>query len=96
MKPGAIHRFMGPNLSAAHAATKQALEAAEIPPFTTGDIEGGGHGSPAMLRFSNKLGLAAAKDPKLSAQLSQAVCDEAKALGFNWPFTSYVDVNYAI
>jgi beta-N-acetylhexosaminidase len=95
MKPGGIHRFMGPELAAAHAATKQALEAAEIPPFITGDIEGGGHGSPAMLQFPNSLGLAAANDPKLSAALLQAVCDEAKALGFNWSFTPCVDINHA-
>ncbi len=95
MKPGGIHRFMGPDLAAAHAATKQALEAAEIAPFITGDIEGGGHGSPAMLQFPNNLGLAAANDPKLSAAVLQAVCDEAKALGFNWSFTPCVDINHA-
>ena len=95
MKPGGIHRFMGPDLAAAHAATRQALEAAEIPPFITGDIEGGGHGSPAMLQFPNNLGLAAANDPKLSSALLQAVCDEAKALGFNWSFTPCIDINAA-
>jgi beta-N-acetylhexosaminidase len=95
MKPGGIHRFMGPDLAAAHATTKQALEAAEIPPFITGDIEGGGHGSPAMMQFPNNLGLAAANDPKLSAAVLQAVCDEARALGFNWSFTPCVDINHA-
>lgn len=94
-KPGGLHRFMGPELAAAHAATKQALDMAEIPPFITGDIEGGGHGSPAMLQFPNNLGLAAANDPKLSAAVLEAVCAEATALGFNWSFTPCIDVNHA-
>ena len=95
MKPGGLHRFMGPELAAAHAATKQALDMAEIPPFITGDIEGGGHGSPAMLQFPNNLGLAAANDPKLSAAVLEAVCAEATALGFNWSFTPCIDINHA-
>ena len=94
MKPGGIHRFMGPELAPALAATKQALDMAEIPPFITGDIEGGGHGSPAMLQFPNNLGLAAANDPKLSAAVLQAVCAEATALGFNWSFTPCIDINH--
>ncbi|MEO9167223.1 MAG: glycoside hydrolase family 3 N-terminal domain-containing protein [Aestuariivirga sp.] len=95
MKPGGLHRFMGPELAAAHAATKLGLDMAEIPPFITGDIEGGGHGSPAMLQFPNNLGMAAANDPKLSAAVLQAVCDEATALGFNWSFTPCIDINHA-
>ena len=95
MKPGGLHRFMGPDLGAAHAATQLALDMAEIPPFITGDIEGGGHGSAAMLQFPNNLGLAAANDPKLSAQVLQAVCTEARALGFNWSFTPCIDINNA-
>ncbi len=95
MKPGGLHRFMGPELAAAHAATKHALDMAEIPPFITGDIEGGGHGSSAMLQFPNNLGLAAANDPKLSAAVLQAVCAEAAALGFNWSFTPCIDINHA-
>ncbi len=95
MKPGGLHRFIGPELAAAHAATKQALDMAEIPTFITGDIEGGGHGSPAMLQFPNNLGLAAANDPKLSAAVLEAVCAEATALGFNWSFTPCIDINHA-
>ncbi len=95
MKPGGLHRSMSPELSAAYAATKQALEMAEIPPFITADIEGGGHGSPAMLQFPNNLGLAAANDPKLSAAVLEAVCAEATALGFNWSFTPCIDINHA-
>ena len=95
MKPGGLHRFMGPELEPAWQATRQFMQSCEVPPFITGDIEGGGHGSAAMLQFPNNLGMAAANDPKLSARLLQAVCDEARALGFNWSFTPCIDINHA-
>ena len=94
MKPGGLHRFMGPELESAWKATRQFIESCNVPPFITGDIEGGGHGSAAMLQFPNNLGLAAANDPKLSSRLLQAVCTEAKVLGFNWSFTPCVDINF--
>jgi len=93
-KPGGLHRFMGPELEPAWKATRQFLEMSEIPPFITGDIEGGGHGSPSMLQFPNQLGLAAANDPELSGRLLSAVCEESKALGFNWSFTPVIDINH--
>lgn len=91
--PGGIHRSMGENLAEAWAATRLMLEMNEVPLFITGDIEGGGHGSSAMLQFPNQIGLAAANDLELSSQLLSAVCEEAMALGFNWSFTPVVDVN---
>ena len=93
MAPGGIHRFMGQNLDEAWAATRLMLEMNEVPLFITGDIEGGGHGSSAMLQFPNQIGLAAANDLELSARVLSAVCVEAQALGFNWSFTPVVDVN---
>ena len=93
MMPGGIHRFMGQSLDEAWAATRLMLEMSEVPLFITGDIEGGGHGSAAMLQFPNQLGLAAANNLEHSARLLSAVCEEAKALGFNWSFTPVVDVN---
>jgi beta-N-acetylhexosaminidase len=94
LTPGGVHRFMGQNLDEAWQATRTALEMNEIPLFITGDIEGGGHGSGAMLRFPNQVGLAAANDLDLSERVLNAVCEEAKALGFNWSFTPVVDVNH--
>jgi beta-N-acetylhexosaminidase len=93
-QPGGIHRIMGPDLASAWAATRLMLERNEIPLLITGDIEGGGHGSAAMLRFPNPLGLAAANDLGLSERLLDAVCAEIKALGYNWSFTPVVDVNH--
>ena len=93
MAPGGIHRFMGQNLDEAWAATRLMLKTSEVPLFITGDIEGGGHGSSAMLQFPNQLGLAAANDLEISAKVLSAVCEEAKSLGFNWSFTPVVDVN---
>jgi beta-N-acetylhexosaminidase len=95
LKPAGVCRFMGPDLAAAWAATRRFLEESEIPPFICGDIEGGSHGSAAMLHFPNQLGLAAANDIDLSRRLLEAVCAEAKALGFNWSFTPVIDVNQA-
>ena len=94
MKPGGLHRFMGPDLEPAWRATRQFMQSCEVPPFITGDIEGGGHGSSAMLQFPNNLGLSAANDLKLSARLLEAVCTEARALGFNWSFTPCIDINH--
>jgi beta-N-acetylhexosaminidase len=93
LAPAGIHRIMGPDLEQAWKATRLMLEMNEIPLFITGDIEGGGHGSSSMLRFPNQLGLAAANDLDLSKRMLDAVCAEAKALGFNWSFTPVVDVN---
>ena len=86
---------MGPDIEGAWLATRQFLDLCEIPPFITGDIEGGGHGSAAMLQFPNQLGLAAAHEPDLSGRLLSAVCAEARVLGFNWSFTPVIDVNAA-
>jgi beta-N-acetylhexosaminidase len=94
MNPGGIHRFMGPDLEVAWKNTRTMLEMNEVPLFITGDIEGGGHGSSAMLNFPSQLGLAAANDLDLSTSLLDAVCAEMKALGFNWSFTPVVDVNH--
>jgi beta-N-acetylhexosaminidase len=94
LAPGGIHRFMGPDLEMAWKATRLMLEMNEIPLFITGDIEGGGHGSGAMLRFPNQIGMAAANDLDLSRRVLDAVCSEAKALGFNWSFTPVVDVSH--
>jgi beta-N-acetylhexosaminidase len=55
MNPGGIHRFMGPDLEVAWKNTRTMLEMNEVPLFITGDIEGGGHGSSAMLNFRANL-----------------------------------------
>lgn len=41
-QPGGIHRFAGDNAVDAWKATRHALELAKVPPFVTGDLEGGG------------------------------------------------------
>ncbi len=94
LQAGGIHRFMGPDLEVAWKSTRLMLEMNEVPLFITGDIEGGGHGAGAMLKFQNQLGLAAANDLDLSKRLLAAVCAESKAFGFNWSFTPVVDVNH--
>ena len=93
LSPGGVHRFMSNNLEAAWKSTRSFIEQCEIPPFITGDFEGGGNHSSCMTAFTNQLGLAAANDPKLSEAVVTAMAAEAAALGFNWTFTPCVDIN---
>jgi beta-N-acetylhexosaminidase len=93
LSPGGLHRFMGENLETNWAATRAFLERCEIPPFITGDFEGGGNHSSCLTAFTNQLGLAAAHDPVLSHEVVTATAREVSALGFNWTFTPCVDIN---
>ena len=95
-RPGGAHRFMGPDLATAHAATRRFMELCEIPPFITADLEGGANHSACMTPLQNQLGLAAANDLELSRQATAVMAREAAALGFNWTFTPCMDVNKAI
>ena len=92
-KPGGLCRFIGDSLESASDGTRLALELSDIPPFVTGDLEGGGHLSPAMTRMQNPLGLAAANDLVLSEASTQSLAEEGRQLGYNWSFTPVVDVN---
>ena len=92
-KPGGIHRFMGADLEAAWKGTRRAVEASEIPLLITGDLEGGGHLSPAFTQVTNQLGLAAANDLEISAKSVGVLAAEGAAMGYNWSFTPVVDVN---
>ena len=92
-RPGGIHRFMGSNPEAAWKATRRAIENSEVPLLITGDLEGGGHGSIAMTRMTNQLGLAAVNDLELSAKAVGVLASEGAAFGYNWSFTPVVDVN---
>jgi beta-N-acetylhexosaminidase len=91
--PGGVHRFMGTNLKNAWQATRNFMAACEVPPFITGDFEGGGNHATCMTPFTNQLGLAAADNLELSAATVAAIAKEAAALGFNWTFTPCVDIN---
>ncbi len=93
LSPGGVHRFMGEDLEQNWAATRAFMEACEIPPFITGDFEGGGNHATCMTPFTNQLGVAAANDLDLAAQTVTAMAKESAALGFNWTFTPCVDIN---
>ena len=92
-KPGGLCRFVGADMAAAHAATRRALENCEIPPFITGDLEGGGNLAGCMTPFSNNLGMAAVNDPAMTAKAVGIMAREAKAMGYNWTFTPCIDIN---
>jgi beta-N-acetylhexosaminidase len=93
LSPGGVHRFMGQDLERNWAATRASMETCDIPPFVTGDFEGGGNHATCMTSFTNQLGVAAANDPALAAQVVTAMAKESAALGFNWTFTPCVDIN---
>jgi beta-N-acetylhexosaminidase len=93
LSPGGVHRFMGQDLERNWAATRAFMETCEVPPFITGDFEGGGNHATCMTAFTNQLGVAAANDPALAAQVVTAMARESAALGFNWTFTPCVDIN---
>jgi beta-N-acetylhexosaminidase len=93
LSPGGVHRFMGTDLATSWAASRAFMEECEIPPFITGDFEGGGNHSTCMTAFTNQLGVAAANNPALAADVVSAMARESAALGFNWTFTPCVDIN---
>ncbi len=93
LSPGGLHRFMGENLESNWAATRSFMAACEVPPFITGDFEGGGNHSSCLTAFTNQLGLAAVNDLDVSLQVVTAMAREASALGFNYTFTPCVDIN---
>lgn len=92
---GGYTRFVGADFEAAWRATRTLLEAAEVPPLISGDLEGGAIAMPFGTRLPNQLGLAAAGDTALSQQAVQVLAREARALGYNWTFTPVVDLNVA-
>lgn len=92
---GAYTRFVGPDLDAAWHATRALLEAADVPPLISGDLEGGAIAMPFGTRLPNQLGLAATGDAPLAEQAVEVIAREARALGYNWSFTPVVDINAA-
>jgi beta-N-acetylhexosaminidase len=94
-QPGGIHRFAGADPAEAWKATRHALELAKVPPFVTGDLEGGGPAPAFLTPMQSQLGLAAANDLELSRKSLEIMARETSALGYNWTFTPVVDINKA-
>lgn len=92
---GAYTRFVGPDMDAAWQATRALLEAADVPPLISGDLEGGAIAMPFASRLPNQLGLAATGDADLAERAVEVIAREARALGYNWSFTPVVDINAA-
>lgn len=92
-KPGGVHRFMGDNIEASWRATRLVLEQSSVPPFITGDLEGGGMAPSTFTDMQNQLGLAAANDTDLSRRSLEVMVKESRGFGYNWSFTPVVDIN---
>lgn len=94
-RPGGIHRFPSRDLGQAVEATRQMLEAADIPVLLSGDIEGGTASYPFATPLPNQMGIAACDDLALSAAIAEVIARESRALGYDWSFTPVVDLNIA-
>ena len=92
-KPGAMLRYMGPDLEAAWNATRIAIESSEIPLLIAGDLEGGAYGQPYFSPVLNQIGVAACRDTGTSEQLADVLAREGRAMGYNWSYTPVVDIN---
>lgn len=92
-KPGALLRYMGPDLEAAWKATRIAVESSEIPLLIAGDLEGGAYGQPYFSPVLNQIGVAACNDSTISAALADVLAREGRAMGYNWSYTPVVDIN---
>lgn len=95
LRPGGIHRFPSHDLATAWRATRHMLDAAEVPPILSGDIEGGMASYAFATHLPNQMGIAACGDLALSEQIAAIVARESRALGYNWSFTPVVDINRA-
>lgn len=95
LRPGGIHRFPSHDLGAAWQATRDMLDAAEVPLILSGDIEGGMASYAVATHLPNQMGVAACDDVALSERIAAIVARESRALGYNWSFTPVVDVNRA-
>ena len=93
LKPGGLFRLMGPDLDAAWAATRIAIESSEVPMLIAGDLEGGAYCLPYNTAALNQIGVAACNDPALSEGIATVIAEEAVAMGYNWSFTPVLDIN---
>ena len=93
--PGGVHRFPTPDLARSLQATRDLLDAADVPLILSGDIEGGSVSYPFATPIPNQMGIAACDDLDLSHALADIVARESRALGYDWSFTPVVDLNAA-
>lgn len=95
LKPGGINRFPRRDLAAFRDATVHAIEASDVPPIFTGDIEGGTISYPFATAVPNIMGIAACDDLATTDAVARLVARESRVLGYDWSFGPVVDVNRA-
>jgi beta-N-acetylhexosaminidase len=91
-QPAGMHRRWGDDIDLAWKTTRTILEAADIPPLITGDLEGGGAAPHYCAALPNAMGTAAMNDLEMSREVARVMAVESKAMGFNWTFAPVVDI----
>lgn len=92
-RPGGVHRTWGADFDTAYETTRAVLTNSPVPPFVTGDLEGGGYSYPCMSPAPNPMAMAAAGDLALVESATRVLAREGRAMGFNWSFTPVLDIN---
>lgn len=95
LQPAGITRFYSSNLAYEKAFLDALNGQSQIPLLISADLEGSRMSLPFGTEVPNPLALAAINDPEATAQISQIMATEARAIGINWSFTPVLDINAA-
>jgi beta-N-acetylhexosaminidase len=95
LQPAGITRFYTPDLDYETGFIDSLRDQAEIPLLISCDLEGSRMSLPFGTEVPNPLALAAINDPAATAEISQIMVSEARAMGINWSFTPVLDINAA-
>ena len=95
LRPGGITRYFSPDGETERARIAAAQNAAAVPLLVSADFEGSRMSLPFGTQLPNPIALAAIDDPKVTADISRIIAEEAAFVGVNWSFTPVVDINQA-
>ena len=94
-KPGGITRFFSADSAQELALLTDMQSNAAIPLLVSADLEGSQMSIAGGTPVLNPLGLAAIDDVAMTRDISRIMAEEALALGVNWSFTPFLDINAA-